>query len=548
MPTPIPFDYQEEAVPKIAELLNQFDSGLIVAPGGSGKSMMASLITYRILLKRQTGKVLFFTHRDELFNQIRERMLEFGIVTQGINQETTYINPSSRVFIIMVETFNRRCELPAFLANFEDTFLYHCDEAHRSDFNKIFKHFPNSKRLGWTATPISAVKAHPLKEFYQFMFEVVKVSHLHELNSENPKIGVVPIQCKFGIKGGEFIESQVSEEFRKKLQIDNVISSYFKLARGLKTLCFDADIEHSIDMMYAFKSVGINARHVNGGGSKCKKYPDEAKEFGKKSWRKDCLTWLKKTPDAVLDNVGILTTGFDEKSVEAVFINSSMLSKSLYIQKVVRVSRPYQYPDGTWKTQGLLLDFGNNAPSEKGGAGFGDTNKDEDWEYEFNHPYEKKREGVGGYKTCPNCSNLNPVSARFCTGFLLDFLTDSYVQCDYVFPISVKEVDLVPREMIKFYQDKIQVSSILIEIERNGYKAGSAYHKVLDGIVGLAKDLGVYLASEQISFLVEMGISKIKELGKLTGKKTFKESVKEDILKKLQEKGFIVNINEVNQI
>ena len=46
--------------------------------------------------------------------------------------------------------------------------------------------------------------------------------------------------------------------------------------------------------------------------------------------RKDILHWFKHTPDAILTSVGILTTGFDEPTVETIILNRATKSLTLY--------------------------------------------------------------------------------------------------------------------------------------------------------------------------------------------------------------------------
>lgn len=559
------FDFQTIAVPAISKLTHTYDNVLCVSPGGSGKTVIISVISQLYVLKNTDKKVCVFVHRDELFNQTREKLLleilyqELtlrGIVSQGIDANTDWINPNAKVYVIMVETFNRRAESENFLNHFKDVGLYFIDECHRTDFYKIFKYFTKTKdgktvkRLGFTATPISADKKHPLKDYYQVMYEIAKVSQLQALNLEFPNMGVVPSvlyhlgkvdRGRLKMKGDEFDETSVSNEFSKDYQIENTIEAYQSYARGMKTLCFDADVDHSIKMMNALRDIGVDARHVNGGG-RSKKYPNDAKRFGKKAWRRDCLEWLKYTQGACLNNVGILTTGFDEPSVENIIINSSMISLSLYIQKMVRGSRPFQYSDGTWKENYLALDMGCNA-SPKGGN-FGDCNLDIDWEDFFNNPNNPNRNGVGGSKICPNCGQSNSVSARFCSGLKEDWLSQELTECGYIFSFSEKEEDLVPREMIRFFTTNISIKNIKRLAEDRGWSDGKVYYETLNQIANLAfKDmkLNELLDEVSLSLLFDIAISKIKELSKSTGRRrTIKDNVKRDLISALRKVGFIV--------
>ncbi|WP_091608823.1 DEAD/DEAH box helicase [Maribacter dokdonensis] len=58
-----------------------------------------------------------------------------------------------------------------------------------------------------------------------------------------------------------------------------------------------------------------------------------------KKERASVLRWFKNTPGAILSNVGILTTGFDEPTVETVILYRATTSVSLYLQMVGRGSR-----------------------------------------------------------------------------------------------------------------------------------------------------------------------------------------------------------------
>jgi superfamily II DNA or RNA helicase len=71
--------------------------------------------------------------------------------------------------------------------------------------------------------------------------------------------------------------------------------------------------------------------------------------------RKDILHWFKH-PDAILTSVGILTTGFDEPTVDTIILNRATKSLTLYYQMIGRGSR--KLPN---KDQFTVIDLGNNA-------------------------------------------------------------------------------------------------------------------------------------------------------------------------------------------
>jgi type I site-specific restriction endonuclease len=72
--------------------------------------------------------------------------------------------------------------------------------------------------------------------------------------------------------------------------------------------------------------------------------------------RADILSWFHNTPDAVLSSVSILTTGFDEPSVETIILNRATKSLTLYHQMIGRGSRVLKH-----KSEFTVIDLGNNA-------------------------------------------------------------------------------------------------------------------------------------------------------------------------------------------
>ena len=72
--------------------------------------------------------------------------------------------------------------------------------------------------------------------------------------------------------------------------------------------------------------------------------------------RADILEWFQKTPDAVLSSVSILTTGFDEPTVETIILNRATKSLTLYHQMIGRGSRILKN-----KKKFTVIDLGNNA-------------------------------------------------------------------------------------------------------------------------------------------------------------------------------------------
>jgi superfamily II DNA or RNA helicase len=142
---------------------------------------------------------------------------------------------------------------------------------------------------------------------------------------------------------------------------DKLLHAYVEKSLGKKTLIFNNGINTSLYVYDTFKEAGYPIRHLDNTTSN--------------EDRKEILRWFKVTPNAILTSVGILTTGFDEPTVETIILNRATKSLTLYYQMIGRGSRKLPNKD-TFN----VIDLGNNA------LRFGLWNEPVDWQYIFKYP------------------------------------------------------------------------------------------------------------------------------------------------------------------
>jgi len=165
---------------------------------------------------------------------------------------------------------------------------------------------------------------------------------------------------KVGINGDYTVKS--SEELYSQLMMqEKLLHAYQEKSVGKKTLIFNNGINTSLYVYDTFREAGYPIRHLDNRSS------------GEE--RKDILSWFKKTPDAILTSVGILTTGFDEPTVESIILNRATKSLTLYFQMIGRGSRKLPNKDDF-----MIIDLGNNA------ARFGLWDQPVDWQHIFKMP------------------------------------------------------------------------------------------------------------------------------------------------------------------
>jgi superfamily II DNA or RNA helicase len=340
------YPFQKNSVDQILKELSENGNDfnlLFQLPTGGGKTVIFSEIAKKYIADT-SKKVLILTHRIELSVQTSKQLFAIGVSNKVINSEVKEINKPDEFhcFIAMVETLNNRLNDDAnFIA---DVGLVIVDEAHYNSFRKIFQFYGNANILGVTATPLSSNKALPLNDNYNKLFVGESISSLIEggylSDAESYTYDVNLHGLKIG-SNGDFTVNSSDVVYGNYFMQEKLLFAYEEVAIGNKTLIFNSGIDTSMRVEETFKKRGYPIRHLDS-------------TFSDKD-RKDVLSWFKTTPDAILTSVGILTTGFDEPTVETIILNRATRSLTLYHQMIGRGSR--RLPN---KDKFKLIDLGNN--------------------------------------------------------------------------------------------------------------------------------------------------------------------------------------------
>lgn len=549
--------FQERGINNIALELTKVRNVLAVSPTGSGKGIMISAIVNRIIKKMiadndEQGCIMIVVHKKELLNDIRNRLWKyFEIYSQKIDAKTTRIEPS-RVYVAMVETFNRRTGSQNFLDKFKNVRYEIFDEAHLGNHRKLYMHFIDAKRIGFTATPISAVKKYPLNKDWNSIIIISTIAELIQLNDIKPSRGVVrwmPYNKEKNInrdeikkKGDDFDEDDMGEKFSGTTQINNTVQAYIDHAYGKKTLVFCSNVKHSKLVNQAFLDAGFNSRHLD--GSSPDWYRDETLGTPEKPG------WIQLYPDAILCNVGIATIGTDIPSVECVILNSSMMSVTLLLQKLGRGGRPYQYPNGEYKKYFIMIDLGDNF--EGGKMPWYDYPID--WKEMFDNP-KLPKPGSAPTKTCPECGAMNYASARICSGLRIDLLTDEEIPCGYEFPVQESKEDLVPVKLKKMIQE-INVQDCINFFKNTEYKERRSFWELIYQVCNIAwlnkpEESRNWLEPYELNYIVDMVKKKTKEWNKIMKKgrwETYNEDLRASIINNLKKVGFDITLEEYEKL
>jgi superfamily II DNA or RNA helicase len=455
-------EYQIQAIKQIEEADNK--NILLCMPTGSGKTFTFTEIAKRFFTEN-LKRVLIIVHRVELLNQAYNSLGERCFrIENGIKN----IPSNYDYYVGMVETINRRLDkMPIFG-------LVIIDEAHFANFKKM-PYFTETdcKVLGVTATPISK---KPLSLYYN---KLINPTNINRLINEGFLLDCdvwgfasdLVSKANFKTKMGEYDEKQMQDFYSSEKMVKNVIEAYWSKAIGKKTIIFNVNVMHNLAVYEALKNEGLNVYCIDGDTPK--------KE------REEIIKSFKNEIDAIVCNVGVLTTGFDEPSIEVVILNRATKSLSLYLQMVGRGSRISEN-----KTKFTVIDLGKNTTRH------GRYDDHRDWEKYFKEGTEKDKNGIGAspIKECPECGFMQHTRVLVCEGCGHDFQEERERQIK-----EEKEQKLYL--LIKERPIDIPIGRLFDLAEERGWKPYAVIYRIVDHIVKYKERHGSIVTDDYMNSL-----------------------------------------------
>jgi len=424
-----PFDYQKTGLNEIWKKIKTVNRLAYQLSTGGGKTFIFSFLAKHWIEKKQT-RILILCHRTELIDQTIKSLNQIGVTCEALTSKTKQLNHSSQCYVAMVETANNRIKKNPYF--FKDVGLLIVDECHILIFDKIFSHFPNSKILGCTATPVvlKRIKFYKCKyckekhdqeticcntatdewsrpftlsEIYEDVVcgpgidELIKRDRLvQEISFVEQYIDETKLSTDID---GEFTGASLDEQYSSDSAIFNVLLNYEKRCLNKKTIIFNSSAKVNLMLYQRFIEAGHNVRMFDSRNKE---------ESGN---RKEVISWFKdpENRSAVLLNVGVFTTGFDVTDVEAIILNRATASLSLFLQMVGRGGR---VTDVIYKDNFILIDGGGN------------IDRHQEWSDSTRNWDKIFREGIGKEKmrkedaldiqSCDGCGFLYPKSEPVC--------------------------------------------------------------------------------------------------------------------------------------
>ncbi len=328
--------YQLEAVTAVFKEWETVKRTLGVAPTGSGKTNIACDVIRQMLPKR----TIFLAHRVELIDQAVKRLAQFGIDAE-IEQGNSFANATlwnkRPVIVATPQTLFAREGRRLGRFNADDFGCLIIDETHHyvaDSFRKPLDHFcqnANLKVLGLTATADRAdgEALSQIMDSVAFNIEICTLiddGWLVPIKQQMVKIeGLDFSHCKIN-KDGDLNGRDLDEVMREEKTLLGVASASIEIIGSKRAIVFCVSVKQAERLAEIFN------RH-----------------------KPDCADWVyAKTPadirkeklgkfgdgrTQIMVNVGVLTEGYDNPSIEVVVQARPTKSRSLYAQMIGRGMR-----------------------------------------------------------------------------------------------------------------------------------------------------------------------------------------------------------------
>lgn len=342
--------YQEEAVARIEEELQEHRGTLALLATGLGKTQVACEF-----IRRRGGRSLFVAHRDELIQQAATRIDQIvgGFPEIEKAQDRASSNSNNHV-VASIQTISR----PGRLERFDpDEFgLIVVDEVHHGvspTYRRVLDYFAVAKILGLTATPdrLDGEALGQVLDSVAYQYEIsdaIRDGWLCPIKMRAIQVDGLDFS-KVHTVAGDFNQGELDAVMALEQNLHAVAKPAVECAGERKTLIFTTSVSN------AERMAEIIDRYTAPGRA-CVVSGRTEREL-----RRATLRRFSRGEHQYFVNVGIATEGYDEPALSCVVLGRPTKSRSLYTQMIGRGTRGGPNCAVPGKSDLLVLDFVGNS-------------------------------------------------------------------------------------------------------------------------------------------------------------------------------------------
>lgn len=325
--------YQLEMKHNVYSLWDKMNNVMLQMPTGTGKTIVFASIVKDIrswcTKNSPDSKILIVAHRKELISQASQKLSgqPHGIIQSGHHMELNL-----QIQVASIQTFMSRRHYDAMRRLRFDFIII--DEAHHSmasGYKKLWEMFPNSKKLGVTATPwrmnhsgfTSLYGEIVLSKSIEWFVNNGYLSNYDYISVHKNSVIQHTINSidRYGVDG-DYLDSELSNLFdRGKIRAE-LYKSYCQFVKGKKGIIYAIDRKHAANIASLYASHGVSICMIDG--------TTPAIE------RLEMIKSFKAGDIEVIVNVNIFSEGFDCPDIEFIQLARPTKSLSLYLQQVGR--------------------------------------------------------------------------------------------------------------------------------------------------------------------------------------------------------------------